>query len=95
MSGEAKKVFIKTFGCPMYEYDSDKMVDVLRQDEGYEPARDNEQADQVVFNTEAHPLRRTWEGAGRPHHLPFVCLEMLRERRRLRGPFLRTCGLAG
>ena len=25
-----KKVFIKTFGCQMNEYDSDKMVDVLR-----------------------------------------------------------------
>ena len=32
-----KKVFIKTFGCQMNEYDSDKMVDVLRAAQGYEP----------------------------------------------------------
>ena len=25
----SKKVFIRTFGCQMNEYDSDKMVDVL------------------------------------------------------------------
>ena len=31
------KVFIKTFGCQMNEYDSDKMADVLRAAEGYEP----------------------------------------------------------
>ena len=32
----AKKVFIKTFGCQMNEYDSDKMADVLHAAEGYE-----------------------------------------------------------
>lgn len=31
-----KKIFIRTFGCQMNEYDSDKMVDVLRQAEGAE-----------------------------------------------------------
>ena len=30
----SKKVFIKTFGCQMNEYDSDKMVDVLHAAEG-------------------------------------------------------------
>ena len=34
----AKKVFIKTFGCQMNEYDSDKMADVLHAAQGYEPA---------------------------------------------------------
>ena len=47
----AKKVFIKTFGCQMNEYDSDKMADVLRAAEGYEPTTDVEQADLVLFNT--------------------------------------------
>ena len=36
----SKKVFIKTFGCQMNEYDSDKMVDVLGAAQGYEPTLD-------------------------------------------------------
>ena len=32
----AKKLFIKTMGCQMNEYDSDKMADVLRESHGYE-----------------------------------------------------------
>ncbi len=47
----SKKVFIKTFGCQMNEYDSDKMVDVLRAAEGYEPTQDVNQADLILFNT--------------------------------------------
>jgi tRNA-2-methylthio-N6-dimethylallyladenosine synthase len=47
----AKKVFIKTFGCQMNEYDSDKMADVLRVAKGYEPTNDVEQADLILFNT--------------------------------------------
>ena len=46
-----RRVFIKTFGCQMNEYDSDKMVDVLRAAEGYEPTQDVEQADLILFNT--------------------------------------------
>ena len=46
-----RKVFIKTFGCQMNEYDSDKMADVLRASEGYEPTTDVEQADLILFNT--------------------------------------------
>ena len=47
----SKKVFIKTFGCQMNEYDSDKMVDVLGAAQGYEPTDDVEQADLILFNT--------------------------------------------
>ena len=45
------KVFIKTFGCQMNVYDSDKMADVLHAAAGYEPTDDVEQADLILFNT--------------------------------------------
>jgi tRNA-2-methylthio-N6-dimethylallyladenosine synthase len=47
----SKKVFIKTFGCQMNEYDSDKMADVLHAEQGYEKTSDVEQADLILFNT--------------------------------------------
>jgi len=47
----AKKVYIKTFGCQMNEYDSDKMADVLRTAAGYEPTASPEDADLILFNT--------------------------------------------
>ena len=46
-----KKVFIKTFGCQMNEYDSDKMVDLLGAAEGYEKTALIEEADLILFNT--------------------------------------------
>jgi tRNA-2-methylthio-N6-dimethylallyladenosine synthase len=47
----SKKVFIKTFGCQMNEYDSDKMVDVLRAAQGYEATQNVDEADLILFNT--------------------------------------------
>jgi tRNA-2-methylthio-N6-dimethylallyladenosine synthase len=47
----SKKVFIKTFGCQMNEYDSDKMVDVLNASEGMEKTDRVEEADVILFNT--------------------------------------------
>ncbi|MBU0587485.1 MAG: tRNA (N6-isopentenyl adenosine(37)-C2)-methylthiotransferase MiaB [Gammaproteobacteria bacterium] len=47
----SKKVFIKTFGCQMNEYDSDKMVDVLHAAEGYETTQNVDEADLILFNT--------------------------------------------
>ena len=47
----AKKVFIKTFGCQMNEYDSDKMVDVLGAAQGYEATDNVDEADLILFNT--------------------------------------------
>ena len=47
----SKKVFIKTFGCQMNEYESDKMDDVLGAAQGYESTDDPEQADLILFNT--------------------------------------------
>ncbi len=46
-----KKVYIKTFGCQMNEYDSDKMLDVLGITEATERTDTPENADIVLFNT--------------------------------------------
>jgi tRNA-2-methylthio-N6-dimethylallyladenosine synthase len=46
-----KKVFIRTFGCQMNEYDSDKMADVLAAAEGFEKTADPGEADLILFNT--------------------------------------------
>ena len=46
-----KKVFIKTFGCQMNEYDTDKMHDVLRDKNGYVKTDDINEADVVLLNT--------------------------------------------
>ncbi len=44
-------VHIRTYGCQMNEYDSAKMVDVLRESGGYEVTDDPEQADLILLNT--------------------------------------------
>ena len=44
-------LYIRTFGCQMNEYDSAKMVDVLRDSEGYELTDDPAQADLLLLNT--------------------------------------------
>ena len=46
-----KKVYIRTFGCQMNEYDSDKMVDVLGAEEGLVKTDSPEDADVILFNT--------------------------------------------
>jgi len=46
-----KKLYIKTFGCQMNEYDSDKMADVLRACAGMERTDRPEEADVILFNT--------------------------------------------
>jgi len=45
------KLFIKTFGCQMNEYDSTKMADVLRESHGLELATEPESADVLLLNT--------------------------------------------
>ena len=47
----SKLVFIKTFGCQMNEYDSDKMADVLGAAQGYQRTEKIEDADLILFNT--------------------------------------------
>jgi len=46
-----KKVFIKTFGCQMNEYDSDKMADLLNAHGGFSRTDTPEDADIVLLNT--------------------------------------------
>jgi tRNA-2-methylthio-N6-dimethylallyladenosine synthase len=68
----AKKVYIRTFGCQMNEYDSDKMADVLRTAEGYEPTPDPEQADLILFNTcsvREKAQEKVFSDLGRVKHL--------------------------
>jgi len=45
------KVFIKTHGCQMNEYDSSKMVDLLRESQGYELTDSEDEADLLLLNT--------------------------------------------
>uniref|UniRef100_UPI00402AD534 tRNA (N6-isopentenyl adenosine(37)-C2)-methylthiotransferase MiaB n=1 Tax=Turicimonas muris TaxID=1796652 RepID=UPI00402AD534 len=47
----AKKIFIKTFGCQMNEYDSGKISDIAVSKAGYQPTDNIEEADLIVFNT--------------------------------------------
>src|SRR5687768_15101039 len=68
----AKKVFIRTFGCQMNEYDSDKMVDVLRAAEGYEQVADPDEADLILFNTcsvREKAQEKVFSDLGRVKHL--------------------------
>ena len=46
-----KKVYIRTFGCQMNEYDSDKMLSVLAENEALEQVSEPENADIILFNT--------------------------------------------
>ena len=45
------KVFIKTHGCQMNEYDSSKMLDILSAAQGYELTQDESEADLLLLNT--------------------------------------------
>jgi tRNA-2-methylthio-N6-dimethylallyladenosine synthase len=45
------KVYIKTFGCQMNEYDSARMADVLQAGAGLTPTDDPADADVILFNT--------------------------------------------
>jgi tRNA-2-methylthio-N6-dimethylallyladenosine synthase len=68
----SKKVFIKTFGCQMNEYDSGKMADVLHAAQGYEPTDDVEQADLILFNTcsvREKAQEKVFSDLGRVKHL--------------------------
>jgi tRNA-2-methylthio-N6-dimethylallyladenosine synthase len=67
-----KKLFLRTFGCQMNEYDSDKISDVLRHAEGLELTGDPEDADVIVFNTcsvREKAQEKVFNDLGRVKHL--------------------------
>ena len=67
-----KKVFIKTYGCQMNEYDSDKMSDVMHAAQGYTPTQDPEEADLILFNTcsiREKAQEKVFSDLGRVKHL--------------------------
>jgi len=67
-----KKLLIKTFGCQMNEYDSDKMADVLGDSEGLERTDNPEDADVILFNTcsvREKAQEKVFSDLGRVKHL--------------------------
>jgi len=67
-----KKVFIRTFGCQMNEYDSDKMADVLAVSEGVVKTDKPEDADIILFNTcsvREKAQEKVFHDLGRVRHL--------------------------
>src|SRR5215475_11719930 len=86
--GQRKRVFIRTYGCQMNVYDSDRMADVLRP-LGYAPSPSPEQADLVVLNTchiREHASEKVYSELGR--------LRDTKQERRARGGDL-TIAVAG
>ena len=68
----SKKVYIRSFGCQMNEYDAGKMADVMHAAEGYEPTLDPEQADLILFNTcsvREKAQEKVFSDLGRVKHL--------------------------
>ena len=68
----AKKFYIKTFGCQMNEYDSDKMADVLRAAQDMEKTDDPVQAEIILFNTcsvREKAQEKVFNDLGRVKHL--------------------------
>jgi tRNA-2-methylthio-N6-dimethylallyladenosine synthase len=67
-----KKVFIRTFGCQMNEYDSDKMADVLAGSDGAVKTDNPEDADIILFNTcsvREKAQEKVFHDLGRVRHL--------------------------
>jgi len=70
--GRVKKLFIRTFGCQMNEYDSEKMADVLHAAKGVELTQTPEDADIILFNTcsvREKAQEKVFSDLGRVQHL--------------------------
>ncbi|HET9025760.1 MAG TPA: tRNA (N6-isopentenyl adenosine(37)-C2)-methylthiotransferase MiaB, partial [Burkholderiaceae bacterium] len=68
----ARKLYIRTFGCQMNEYDSDKMADVLNASDGVVTTDRPEDADVILFNTcsvREKAQEKVFSDLGRVKHL--------------------------
>ena len=68
----SKKVYIRTFGCQMNEYDSSKLADLLREQGAYETVADPQDADLILFNTcsvREKAQEKVFSDLGRVKHL--------------------------
>ena len=68
----AKKVYVRSFGCQMNDYDAAKMADVMRAADGYEPTTDPDEADLILFNTcsvREKAQEKVFSDLGRVRHL--------------------------
>lgn len=68
----SKKLFIRTFGCQMNEYDSDKMADVLAAHGDVVKTDNPEEADIILFNTcsvREKAQEKVFHDLGRVKHL--------------------------
>ena len=66
------KVYIKTFGCQMNEYDSDKMADVLQAHQGLTQTTNPAEADVILLNTcsvREKAQEKVFSDLGRIHEL--------------------------
>ena len=69
---QSRKVFIRTFGCQMNEYDSARMADVLAAADGFEKTADPAEADLILFNTcsvREKAQEKVFSDLGRVKHL--------------------------
>ena len=69
---ETRKLYIRTFGCQMNEYDSARMADVLGAAEGLAPTDRPEEADVILFNTcsvREKAQEKVFSDLGRVKHL--------------------------
>ncbi|MEC5399339.1 tRNA (N6-isopentenyl adenosine(37)-C2)-methylthiotransferase MiaB [Uliginosibacterium sp. H1] len=67
-----KKLYIRTFGCQMNEYDSDKMADLLGATDGLTKTENPEDADVILFNTcsvREKAQEKVFHDLGRVRHL--------------------------
>lgn len=69
---KTRKLFIRTFGCQMNEYDSDKMADVLNEHGPVELTTNPDEADIILFNTcsvREKAQEKVFSDLGRVRHL--------------------------